>query len=100
MHFKRGHPHAAGTFGEFIDQQLKISSTRPKPIELGCYSKYFKHYYRIFGRDQIEILFFEELISQSHHEMIRLCRKLEISEEFYMDYQFKAHNEDLQISSG
>jgi hypothetical protein len=43
-----------GTFKEFLD-------SRPETLDEGCYSKYLKNYLKLFPREQILVLVFEQM---------------------------------------
>ncbi len=83
------------TFEEFVDGQLKDNVKLPNSLMLGCYIKYLRPFYDVFGRDKIIILFIEELMANPTAELQKLCVHLGIDENFYSNYSFNVYNKSI-----
>ncbi|RRQ21640.1 sulfotransferase family protein [Thiohalobacter thiocyanaticus] len=93
----------AWSFDEFvshaINHQSQANNNSDDPrlraayyMHTGCYSEYLSKYLKIFGPENICILFFDHLVSMPKSVMIRLAEFLAIDEKFYDDYTFTREN--------
>lgn len=67
-----------------------------KVIGYGRYADYLQHYYKHFPADQIKIMFFEDMNRDIHSFMTELCQFLDISPDYFADYDFKKINVTYQ----
>jgi len=88
------------SFEEYVDRCMLYSSRRQEPaklmmderhlkaLEIGRYAEYLKEYYRIFPREQIKVMLYEDLKKDIKMFMINLCNFLNIGPGFYDKYMF------------
>lgn len=72
--------------------ELNIGEWYLKVISYGRYADYLKYYYQRFPENQIKILFFEDLNRDTLNFMRELCDFLEITSDYFEDYNFKRIN--------
>lgn len=63
-----------------------------KVISYGRYADYLQHYYEHFPANQIKLMFFEDMNRDIQGFMTELCQFLEISPDYFTDYDFKKIN--------
>jgi hypothetical protein len=99
-----------GYFGETppgLEQYLRLMREDPRPpeqrpphlrcLEHGRYAPYLRQYIEIFGRERVQVLWFEELAQQPLRAMRRLCRFAGLDPGFYEDYLFEAQHRALEL---
>ncbi len=91
------------SFAEYIERSMKYASGESpfklnvnedhlKVLELGRYVQYLKEFYRVISKDQIKVMFYEQLKTNTLDFMFRLSNFLEIDPGFYKDYNFNKAN--------
>lgn len=85
------------TLEEYIEKQLHLNAGEKteqhmRSLEQGRYSIYLNPYFDLFGRDRIQIIFYEELVKDPLTIVKSVSSFAEISPEFYEDYDFKVFN--------
>ena len=92
------------SFEEYIDKciaydsgqktaaELGIDEWYLKVISFGRYADYLKYYYQQFPKEQIKIMFFEDMNHDIGSFMRQLCQFLEISSDHFDDYDFRRIN--------
>jgi hypothetical protein len=90
-----------------FDAYLKSLREDPRPpeqrpphlrvLEHGRYAPYLKEYFRVFGRERVQVLWFDELVHHPLTAMRRLCRFAGLDPAFYTDYQFEIHLKALEL---
>lgn len=81
------------TFDEYIKQQI-IGKDRGHieqhmlALEQGRYSYYLKRYLEVFGREDICVLFYEEILEDPRKALDLICRFSGIKCDFYENYNF------------
>ncbi|MCE7914331.1 MAG: hypothetical protein DYH15_06495 [Nitrosomonas sp. PRO4] len=78
--------------GEKTHAELGIDEWYLKVISFGRYADYLKHYYQLFSKEQIKIMFFEDMNCDIECFMRELCQFLEISPAHFDDYDFRKIN--------
>lgn len=63
-----------------------------KTMEFGCYAQYLRTYLSHFDRNQIKVMFFEDLQVDVRMFMTELSGFLEIDDSFWNEYQFEKKN--------
>lgn len=91
------------TFDEYVMMQSKKHKTNQAQhllaLEQGRYSLYLKPYYTMFGRDRINIVFYEDLSTDPISVLKTICDFAGIDGEFYSNYAFKVFNRTENIRS-
>jgi hypothetical protein len=67
-----------------------------KVLEFGCYVRSLQRYYEVFPRDNIKVMFFEELKSDTAAFMRELSGFLAIDAGFWDDFAFHRENVTFQ----
>ncbi|NOR57021.1 MAG: hypothetical protein GQ474_00680, partial [Sulfurimonas sp.] len=83
------------TFEEYIKVQLDNNTESKQNLltyEQSFYSNYLKGYYNVFDKEQILIIFTEELKSNPHKVLMEVTNYLNIDNDVYQDYEFKIFN--------
>ena len=97
FHIQRDHLHIQSTFDEFVEKQLEIKSDAPSLLELGCYVEYIRQYYAHFRRSKVQVMFLEEVKENPKSHMQNLCEELGIEKKFYDNYNFRSHNQTINV---
>jgi len=103
----------SATYGYFggsppgLERYLRQMREDPRPpeqrpphlrcLEHGCYSTYLRDYFEVFGRERVEVIWFEELAQRPLQAMRRLCRFAGLDPGFYEDYVFEAQHRALEL---
>lgn len=66
-------------------------------LEHGCYAKYLRPYFELLGRENIKVLFYEDLSTSPYMVLEEICKFVEISSDFYESYQFKVFNRSKML---
>jgi len=80
---------------DFIEASNRSESTcllAKNTLETGNYSNYIKQYLKYFPQENVNVIFFEEMILSPEAVMKKLCAKLDISNKYYSNYSFKKYN--------
>lgn len=83
------------TFDRYVRIQLECAAPNTQPflaLEQGCYSRYLQVYFDVFAREQILVIFLEELNQDPFVVMQEICAFVDISPTFYRDYHFEVIN--------
>lgn len=92
------------SFEEYIDKCIAYDSGQKTPVELGIdewylkmisfgrYADYLKFYYQQFPENHIKVMFFEDMNRDIDSFMRQLCQFLEISPDYFNDFNFKKIN--------
>ncbi|PSJ17031.1 hypothetical protein C7H79_10370 [Nitrosomonas supralitoralis] len=78
--------------GQRTSVELDIEEWYLKIISFGRYADYLKYYYQLFPDKQIKIMFFENLNQDIAGFMVELCQFLEISSDYFHEYDFQRIN--------
>jgi len=65
----------------------------------GYYFNYLKRYFDIFGKENIIVLFFENMKRNPQDFMLSLSAKLNIDNSFYKDFNFEIKNQTMRVKS-
>lgn len=65
-------------------------------FEKGCYVNYLDEFYSVFNKDDICVLFFDDLVSNPHGCVVEVSQFLGIGSKFYDDYVFQVENKTLK----
>lgn len=90
-----------------FDAYLKSLREDPRPpeqrpphlrvLEHGRYAPYLREYFRVFGRERVQVLWFDELVHRPQAAMQRVCRFAGLDAAFYDDYKFEVHLKALEL---
>ncbi len=92
------------SFEEYIDKCIAYDSGQKTPVELGIdewylkvisfgrYADYLMYYYQQFPKEQIKVMFFEDMNRDIVSFMYELCQFLDISPDYFDDYNYKKIN--------
>src|SRR5258706_724505 len=90
------------TFSEFI----KANQVNPEKkntsliaLETGFYSKYLERYVELFGKENIKVYFFEDLMTNPLSLMKRVSEEIGIDANFYNSFKFQTHNKTVKLRS-
>lgn len=104
FHISKLNLNADLSFEEYIDKCIAYDSGQKTPTELGIgewylkvisfgrYADYLKYYYQQFPESQIKVMFFEDMQRDVSSFMRELCQFLEISTDYFDNYNFKKIN--------
>ena len=70
-----------------------------RAMEQGLYSKYLSHWYRIFGGGSVMVHYFENLLDEPQKVCGNICEQLGISDNYFVDYEFRPHNVSYGVKS-
>ena len=91
FHLQRNHPSTRGTLKDFFEWQSSMAGDIPSLLNMGCYIQYIRPFLKVFGRNRVHILFFENFYPNLKHEIQKLCERLGIDGSFYRAYDFKIY---------
>lgn len=86
------------SFEEFIDlceqfnngqitlAEAGIAETHLRALEIGNYGNYLGNFYDVFARENIKVLFFEELNNHPLEKLKEICEFIGVSPSFFDDY--------------
>lgn len=90
------------TFDEYVqfqfkndadsDSEQRVSHPSQFALKQGRYSLYLKSFLKVFNRDQIFIVFYEDFSKNPMLNLKSICTFADIDPEFYMNYDFKIFN--------
>jgi hypothetical protein len=82
------------SFEEYIKLNMNegFKPQHLRALEQGRYFLYLKRYLDLFGKESVFIVFFEEISKNSLAIMKEICRFAGISENYYLNYDFKNVN--------
>ena len=78
--------------GEFTPAQAGIAEKHLRALDMGIYHRQLQNYLDVFPRQQIKIMFFDELKNNQQTFMNEICDFIGISQDFYRDYTFHKSN--------
>ena len=91
-------------FKDYVEKCLAYDSKQATPVDLGldewylkvlrfgCYSDFLVPYFNAFPRNQIKVMFFEQLCDDVPGFMCELSEFLEIDARFWENYEFRKAN--------
>jgi len=79
---------------DFVPQSFYFST-----LEQGCYSKYLKPYFEALGRENVCIVFYEQLCSDPKSVLKEICDFAGIDPSFYDNYNFEVFNRSQTMKS-
>ena len=99
--------HIAPTmsFELFVQEQLQAieeGSLRPmwmRTLEEGRYSVYLKPYFEIFSREDVCVVWFEDLCEKPKETVQKICNFAGIDPAFFEDYNFRTFNPTYPVRS-
>ncbi|HVT37388.1 MAG TPA: sulfotransferase, partial [Nevskiaceae bacterium] len=100
----QGRLGASSNFAEWIGGQLadpRPEETRPymqRAVVHGRYSRYLEEYYRVFGRANVRVVWFDDLEANPRQVMQDICGFAGIDPAYFDDYRFKAQNQSMQFN--
>ena len=94
--------NANESIDDFIENQFNVEGERIKEqhlhaVEQGCYGRYLEHYIKIFGRDRIKVIKYEQLTVNPSASLANICDFIEIDSGFYKSYDFKVLNQSVNV---
>ncbi len=86
-------------FDEFITQSFakEADNYGSKMLGTGNYFKFLQPFLSLFNRDQISILFLEEMEKDPKLVLTKLCQALKLDATIYDSYQFVQHNQKQEV---
>lgn len=88
-----------GSFQDFFIWQKSMKGRTPNLIDQGCYIRFLTDFIKVFGRERVHILFFEDLVSNPARVLQKLCVLLGLDDSFYSTYNFRIHNPTINFRS-
>lgn len=89
-------------FSEFIErcrQKQLPGYVLNNTINHSHYVDYLEKWYRVFGKERIKILFFEDLVTNPGSFMQSVCKEIQIDARFYRNYEFATKNKTYHYRS-
>lgn len=93
-------PEGFDAYVNMLRQDTRPLEQRPthlRGLEHGCYSPYLKEYFRVFGRERVLVIWLDELESNPHRSMRRLCSFAGLDAGFYDSYPFAVHHNAIEV---
>ncbi len=83
-------------FEEYVALQFDNTSNNHdqymRSLAQGQYHLYLKKYIEVFGEDNVQIIWFDELACKPYFVLQQVCKALNINNYVYKDYKFVVHN--------
>ncbi|MDP3859385.1 MAG: sulfotransferase [Stagnimonas sp.] len=101
--FKRDFPPEM-SLADFVDEQLRMAadpqaSERPWGLVHSTYSACLAHYFNVFGRDRVHLVWFDELRENPEQVLRALCGFCGIDDGFFKDFKPYVLNESRDLRS-
>jgi hypothetical protein len=92
----------AMTFTQFIDKVKNQSFPQERvilrnAIKHSMYGEYLARWYNVLGKENIQVLLFEEMVQDPRAFMMRLARSVDIRDRFYGSYVFGIANQTVFV---
>ncbi len=68
-------------------------------LSTGNYINYLKEYWKVFGKENVSILFFEDLKNTPNNFYKELCNEIDVDENFFNAFEFKHSNKSIKVKS-
>ena len=79
-----------------VKEKLGLKEIELRYLQYGNYATHLKEYLQIFPRENIKVMFFEDLCENPLSFMKELCQFLKIDEEWYCNYSFEKSNQTFR----
>ena len=99
FHKQRGHPSTAGDLDHFFQWQNSMNGDIPNLLKQGCYARFIHNFRDVLGAERVRVLFFEQLVVDSHQILQTLCMQLGLDPAFYETYESTVHNATINHRS-
>jgi len=86
------------SFEDYIGQQKNYQDDAPqhlRSLEQGRYSGYLEYYFQLFGKDNIHVCFYEDLVADSKKFCAAICDFTGINNRYFDNYNFKIYNKTV-----
>lgn len=99
------------TFTQYVDKCFAFTLNKESPHSLGLrskqlaclgtgrYARYLREFFEVIPREQIKVMFLENMRVSPADFMKELCQFLDIDGDFYTDFTFRKVNESIQTKS-
>lgn len=92
------------TFNDYVNLQKEQTSEKTTPqhlraLEQGKYAYYLKHFIQLFGPDRVQIVFYEDMVSDPENFCRSISRFIQIDEHFFNGFEFKIFNKTVHAKS-
>ena len=100
--FERGFLKEPTSFASYLDEMKSADADGKqhlRALEQNHYAEYLTSYFDLFGKENVCVLFYEELVSDPASAMKEICQWTGIDVEFYRTYEFKKFNPSVKVKS-